>query len=69
MPTLEIGDTFNITDLTGKTIEYKIYNKYQVVPEDISCLNQVANGKREVTLITCTNDSQERVIIKAEEVK
>ncbi len=69
VPTLEIGDTFNITDLTGKTIEYKIYNKYQVVPEDISCLNQVANGKREVTLITCTNDSQERVIIKAEEVK
>ena len=69
VPTLQIGDTFTITDLTGKTIEYKIYKTYEVVPEDTSCLNQVANGKREVTLITCTNDSKKRVIVKAQEVK
>ena len=69
VPTLQIGDRFSITDLTGKTLEYEIYNIYQVVPEDTSCLDQVANGKREVTLITCTNDSQQRVIVKAQEVK
>ena len=42
---------------------------YEVEPENTSCLDQVANGKREVTLITCTNDSKRRVIVKAEEAK
>ncbi len=69
VPTLELGDKINITDLTGKTLEYEIYRKYIVVPEDVSCLDQHTNGKREVTLITCTDDSKQRVIVKAREVK
>lgn len=69
VPTLQIGDTFTITDLTGKTIEYEIYKTYVVVPEDVSCLDPETQGKKEVTLITCTNDSKQRFIAKAREVK
>ena len=36
--------------------------------EDDSCTNQNTNGKKEVTLITCTNDSKKRVIVKAREI-
>lgn len=66
--TLENGDTIQITDLSGKTINYRVYNKYEVDPTDVSCTSQLTNGNKEVTLITCTNDSKLRVIVKAREV-
>ncbi len=69
VPTLDIGDIIQITDLSGKTIEYRVYNKYQVEPTDVTCTTQLTNGQREVTLITCTNDSKYRVIIKGREIK
>ena len=65
VPTLENGDLIEITDLSGKTINYQVYNKYQVVPEDTSCTSQLTDGKKEITLITCTNDNKHRVIVKA----
>ena len=72
VPTLEIGEEILITDLTkdvkGNTVKYKIYNKYNVDPEDVSCLEQKTKGKNEITLITCTDDSRQRVIVKAKEV-
>lgn len=69
VPNLEVGDIIEITDLSGKMIQYKVYNKYQVYPSDLSCTTQLTNGKKEITLITCTNDSKQRVIIKAREIK
>lgn len=65
VPTLENGDIIEITDEAGKTVQYSVYDKYQVVPEDVSCTSQLTDGKKEITLITCTNDSQMRVIVKA----
>lgn len=65
VPTLENGDIIEITDENKQTISYSVYTKYEVVPEDVSCLDQETNGKKEITLITCTNDSQKRVIVKA----
>ena len=67
VPKLEVGDTFEIQDLSGKTITYEIYDKYIVEPSDTSCTSQLTGGKREVTLITCTNDNKQRVIVKARE--
>ncbi len=66
---LEVGDKLEISDNTTGRIEYEIYDIYQVEPEDISCLSQETNQKREVTLITCTNDSKKRIIVKAREVE
>ena len=68
VPTLNIGDTIDITDKKGKTVTYKIYSKYEVIPTDTSCLEQNTNGRREITIITCTNDNKKRVIIKANEI-
>lgn len=69
VPTLTTGDIVEVTDLSGKTINYRVYNKYQVDPTDVSCTTQLTNGNKEVTLITCTDDSKYRVVVKAREVK
>lgn len=68
VPNLENGDIIELTDHTGKTVKYMVYSKYVVNPDDDSCTSQKTNGKREVTLITCTNDNKQRHIIKATEV-
>lgn len=67
VPDLSIGDRIEIKDLNGQTIVYKIYDKYVVQPDDVSCTSQRTNGLKEVTLITCTDDSKLRVIVKARE--
>ena len=68
VPTLVVGDKIEITDLSNNTISYVIYDKYTVAPDDMRCLDQVTNGKKIITLITCTNDSKQRVIVKAKEL-
>ncbi len=65
---LEIGEQLFISDhLIGK-IPYEIYRIYKVEPEDVSCLSQETDGNREVTLITCTSNSEKRIIVKAREL-
>jgi len=64
---LENGDKLYILDNKVGKVEYEVYDIYKVEPEDISCLSQETNGKKEVTLITCTNDSKKRIIVKAKE--
>jgi len=67
VPTLEDGDIIQITDLFGNTIDYEVYDKYTVSPSDTSCTTQLTDGKREITVITCTNDNKMRVVVKAVE--
>lgn len=62
------GDKVYLKDLSGKTVEYKVYDRYIVYPEDVACTSQVTNGLREMTLITCTNQGKQRLIIKCREV-
>lgn len=66
--TLKNGDVLTLTDNENGTIKYKIYDKYKVKPNQTYGLSQKTNGKREVTLITCCNYSNERLIVKAREV-
>ncbi len=68
VPTLKNGDKVEITDLGGNTVKYAVYDKYIVNPDELECTSQLTNGKKEVTLITCTNDNKKRYIIKAREV-
>ena len=68
VPNLAMGETIKLTDMSGKTLTYKIYDKYTVDPTDVRCTSQLTNGKKEVTLITCTNDSKQRVIVKATQI-
>ena len=62
------GDIVELTDNSGKTIKYAVYNRYVVNPEDVACTSQLTNGNKEVTLITCTNYGKQRLVVKAREV-
>ena len=64
---LNIGDNLFIIDNNIGKVEYEIYNIYKVYPEDVSSLSQETNGEKQVTLITCTNNSSKRIIVKARE--
>ena len=64
---LQIGDNLFIIDNEIGKVEYEIFEIYKVLPEDVSPLDAVTTNEREVTLITCTSDSKERIIIKAKE--
>lgn len=64
---LKQGDSIVIKDHKNQEIWYEIYAISKVTPKDTNCLSQETNGKREVTLITCTLDSKLRIVIKARE--
>ena len=68
VPTLENGDIIEIKDLSGTTLKYAVYDKYIVEPDNVACTSQLTDGKKEITLITCTDDNKQRYIIKAREV-
>lgn len=61
---LEVGDEMILTSQEKGSIIYEVYDKYKVKPQDTSCLSQETN-QIELTLISCTNDSSQRIIIKA----
>ncbi len=64
---LEKNDIIKLTDLKNNTIEYKVFDKYSIDPNDVSCVESVKEGTREVTLLTCTKGHKERLIVKARE--
>lgn len=64
---LKLGDILYITDNEIGKVEYEIFNINKVIPKDVECLDSLTKNEKEVTLITCTNDSTKRVIIKAKE--
>lgn len=65
---LNIGDIFTLTDNYNGLIQYEIYDIYKVLPNQTECLSQKTNGRKEVTLITCTQNSKKRIIVKAKEI-
>lgn len=65
---LETGNFIKITDLSGNSIEYIVYNKFETNYTDISCINQDTNNKKEITLITCNTVKDKRTVIKAKEI-
>lgn len=65
---LKLNDKILLTDLSGNTIEYEIYDIFTTNPDDTSVLETKDEAIREVTLITCKNGRSERLIIKAREI-
>ncbi len=64
---LSKGDKIYITDLNKKRIAYTIYNIFETSDTDTKFYNRNTDGKREITLSTCTDDSTARLIIEARE--
>lgn len=65
---LQIGDIIKLTNLKNETIEYEVFKIYSIHPDDVSCIESVEEGRREITLITCTNGHKNRLITKAREI-
>lgn len=65
---LNIGDTVEMTDLNGITVQYEIYNKFITDPNDVTILQTKDKTIREVTIITCTNGNKNRLVLKAKEI-
>lgn len=67
---IQLGEIVKITDLAGKTLDYKVYDTYVIDPYDNSCTSQLTDGKTEITLITChyengSNHATKRFVVKA----
>lgn len=59
------GDIIKITDTNGTTLTYTVYEKYETTPEDVAYITRNTGDNIEVTLVTCTDDSNARIIVKA----
>lgn len=62
---LNIGDKIYITDLTGKRLAYTIYNKFEAEENYADYMVRDTEGAIEISLSTCTDDTQKRLIIFA----
>lgn len=69
LSSIKNGDVIEITDLTGRTLKYSVYDKYKVDPTDTRCTSQRTDGNKEITLITCSNYGTQRLVVKAREIK
>ena len=64
---LSKGDKIYITDLNKNRVAYTIYNIFEASDTETKFYNRNTDGKREITLSTCTDDSSARLIIEARE--
>lgn len=62
---LEEGDKIYLQDNKNGQLEYEVYDIYKAKPEDTSPLAQETDGNVELTLITCSDYSSTRIIVKA----
>ena len=65
---LENGDIIELTDSQMVAVEYQVFDKYIIDPNDINCIFPIEENTREVTLITCTNRDKNRLVVKAREI-
>lgn len=64
---LENGDIIYITDTQGRKVKYTVYKTYRTSGSDSAYLTRNTEGKREISLSTCTDDSKARTIVLAKE--
>lgn len=64
---LVIGDIVEIQDLSQRVVQYEVYDIHVVNPDNVADTTQKTNGRKEVTLITCTDDSKQRLIVRCKE--
>lgn len=62
------GDKIYITDYNGNKVTYVVYSVFQTSQADTESYNRDTDGKREITLSTCTDASNDqRIIVLAAE--
>ena len=63
--TLFNDDLIYIYNLNGEKNEYSVRENFETELNDTSCTNQNTEGKQELTLVTCNNVNNKRIIVKA----
>lgn len=63
--TLKVGDKIYIKDNTGREVEYTIYSGFTANPNDATYMRRDTKGETEVSLSTCSDDSQKRYVVLA----
>ena len=61
---LEIGDKIYLMDNQRGKLEYEVYDIYKTTPDNTTPLMQETESP-EITLITCSDYSSKRIIVKA----
>ena len=59
---LSNGDTIEITDLKGNKYIYEVYDKFYIEPTKVDIMNRTSESV--VTLITCNDSSDKRLIVR-----
>lgn len=63
---LKNGDEILIYNQIGEKFVYSVFNRYEVNDNDLSPIKEDYQGGHELTLITCNNLNQRRIVVKAE---
>jgi len=61
---LDVGDEIVLTDIKGITYQYYVYDKFVTHPTDMGVIDDVED-ERTLTLISCENDGEDRLIVHA----
>ena len=65
---ITIGDPIYIKDKSGNTVTYIVFDVFETEQTDTRYIQrEVAEGVREISLQTCTDDSSRRIIVCARE--
>lgn len=67
LKSIDIGDVIELTDLKRRTIKYVVSEKYVIDPTDVKCTSQLTNGRKKITLITCSNSGSKRLVVQGYE--
>ena len=59
------GDYIYITDNTGRSLKYKVYNRYEDTENEHTYISRNTDGKKEITLATYNDKSKAKIIIFA----
>ena len=63
---LNYGDKIIITDNNDVIYNFSVFDNYEVDASDLSPIYKVTNKyKKELTLVTCNNQNNKRIIVKA----
>ena len=65
---LEINDSIYLIDNENGEIEYRVYDIYKVKENNIDPIKQKTKEEIELTLITCVNYTNSRLIVKAKKI-
>ena len=64
---LEKNDEIIIEDILDNKFYYYVFDKYEVLEDDLSPIKQYDKNQYTLTLITCNNHNKKRIIIKAKQ--